>query len=74
MKIQDILFAIIFLGLLIRHKENWFLSLGLLCFLIAIPFFYFWIFFTAERLVWYGVLLILVEAILKLFKLLHEKD
>jgi len=74
MKIQDILFIIIFLGLLIKHKENWFLSLGLLCFLFAIPLFYFWIFFTAERLVWYGGLLILVEIIFKLYKIMHEKD
>lgn len=73
MKIQDIIFIVLFLGLLIKHKENWFLSSGLLCFLFAIPFFYLWIFFTAERLVWYGVLLILVEIIFKFFKA-HEKD
>jgi len=73
MKIQDILFIVLFAILLFKHKENSFLSLGLLCLLFAIPLFYFWIFFTAERLVWYGVLLILVEVIFKLFKLLHEK-
>jgi len=65
---------IIFLVLLFKHKENSFVSFGLLCLLLAMPFFYFWIFFTAERLVWYGVLLILTEVIFKFSKLLHEKN
>jgi hypothetical protein len=74
MKIQDILFLIFFTLLLFKHKENSFISLGLACFLLAIPLFYFWIFFTAERLIWYGGLLILAEVIYKLYKLKHEKN
>ena len=65
MKIQDILFLVLLVILLFKHKENSFMMFGLLCFLLAIPFFYFWIFFTAERLVYYGVLLFFVEIIFK---------
>jgi hypothetical protein len=74
MKIQDILFLLFFAVLLFKHKENSFASFGLLSFLLAIPFFYFWIFFTAEKLVWYGVLLITAEVILKLWELRNEKN
>jgi hypothetical protein len=66
MKIQDILFLLFFAILLLKHKENSFVVSGLLCFILAMPFFYFWIFFTAERLVYYGVLLIFVEVLFKL--------
>jgi hypothetical protein len=66
MKIQDILFLIFFVILLFKHKENSFVSFGLGCLLLAMPFFYLYIFFTAERLIYYGVLLILVEIIFKL--------
>jgi hypothetical protein len=74
MKIQDILFLIIFLGLLFKHKDNWFLSLGLFCLLLAVPFFYLYIFFTAERLIYYAFLLILTDVILKLINLIRDKD
>jgi hypothetical protein len=65
MKIQDIIFLVLLAILLFKHKENSFVAFGLLCFLLAMPFFYFWIFFTAERLVYYGALLVLVEVIFK---------
>ena len=74
MKIQDILFLVFFVILLFKHKENSFVAFGLGCFLLAMPFFYLCIFFTAERLVYYGVLLILAEVVLKVVKLIHEKD
>lgn len=74
MKIQDILFIIIVLMLLYKHKENSFLLLGLVCLLIAIPLFYFYIFFTAERLVWYGILLILIECVYKFIILSYIKS
>jgi hypothetical protein len=63
MKIQDILFVILFAILLLKHKENSFVLSGLICLLLAIPFFYFWVFFTAERLVCYAALLVLAEVI-----------
>ena len=74
MKIQDILFLVFFAILLFKHKENSFVAFGLGCLLLAMPFFYLYIFFTAERLVYYSVLLILAEVVLKLVKLIHEKD
>ena len=74
MKIQDILFLVLLAILLFKHKENSFVAFGLSCFLLAMPFFYLYIFFTAERLVYYGVLLILAEVFLKLMKLIYEKN
>jgi uncharacterized membrane protein YhhN len=74
MKIQDILFLVVFAVLLFKHKENSFVAFGLGCFLLAMPFFYLYIFFTAERLVYYGVLLVLAEVVLKVVRLIHEKD
>jgi len=68
MKIQDILFLVLLVILLFKHKENSFVAFGLLCFLLAMPFFYLYIFFTAERLVYYGVALVLVEILFKLLQ------
>lgn len=60
MKIQDIGFIIVFLLILILLKrERVFIYAGLGCFLLAIPMFAKWIFFTAERLTWYGSAFIL---------------
>lgn len=70
MKIQDILFLASFAILLYKHKENSFVVSGLICFLLAMPLFYFWIFFTAERFILYGFVLILVEVGYKLLKML----
>lgn len=69
MKIQDILFIIFFLVLLFKHRENTFFLSGLVCLVVAIPLFYFWIFFSAERLIYYAVTLILAEVFLKILKL-----
>lgn len=69
MKIQDIIFLIFFAFLILRHRENSFVSFGLLFLLLSIPFFYFWVFFTAERLIYYAAALILAETALKLIKL-----
>jgi len=68
MKIQDIIFLVLLVILLFKHKENSFVAFGLGCFLLAIPFFYLYIFFTAERLVYYGALLVLVEVLFKLIQ------
>jgi hypothetical protein len=74
MKIQDIIFLILFVILLFKHKENSFVALGLLCFLLAMPLFYLYIFFTAERLIDYGVLLILTEVTFKLIGFMRNKN
>lgn len=63
MKIQDILFVAILLLLLIIHKRQFFVFAGLGCYSLAILFFVNWIFFTAERLTWYGSFFILLSLI-----------
>jgi hypothetical protein len=54
MKIQDILFFVALLGLLMKNNPRFTTSAGLLCLLISIPLFATWVFFTAERLTWYA--------------------
>lgn len=58
MKIQDILFFLI-LGALVWKRRGWLPAVAIGCWLIAIVLFTGWIFFTAERLTWYGSAFIL---------------
>lgn len=54
MKPQDITFLII-LGVLVwMRRPRWFVWAGLSSLALSIPLFGKWIFFTAERLTWYG--------------------
>jgi len=68
MKPQDIGFIVVFLILLLIRKEKAFLIAGLSCFLLAIPLFARWIFFTGERLVWYGAAFIFATIVLMLLR------
>lgn len=68
MKPQDILFIIILVGLLFLRKPKFLIAAGLLCLLLSIPLFSFWVFFTAERLVEYGAGLLLAAIILIMVK------
>ncbi len=54
MKIQDIIFVVVFVFILWRKKYAILPSLGLACLALAIPLFWLHIFFTAERLTWYA--------------------
>lgn len=54
MKIQDILFIIILLLLLWKRKPEWLVGVAIFSVIIAVPLFAKWIFFTAERLTYYG--------------------
>ncbi len=54
MKPQDILFIIVLLILLWKRKPEWFILMGLLSFLCSMPLFAYWIFFTAQRFMYYG--------------------
>lgn len=54
MKLQDILFGILFLLVLWRRKSRLAVFWGLGCLLLAMPLFQFWVFFTAKRLTWYA--------------------
>lgn len=68
MKIQDLAFALVFLFVLYWRNSQLSVVAGLLCLLLAIPLFAFWIFFTAERLVWYAAAFFLYAIFINLFK------
>jgi hypothetical protein len=63
MKPQDILFILILIFLLWKRNPKYFSIAGLACLLISIPLFHFWIFFTAQRLVWYAFVLLAISTI-----------
>lgn len=69
MKIQDIAFFVILAILIIKRNPKLAALSGLICLFISIPLFSFWVFFTAERLVWYGAAFFLFAII---FYLKHE--
>ncbi len=73
MKIQDLIFIIIFLFVLWRRSERLSVMIGLSCLLLAIPLFKFWIFFTAERLTWYAAAFFAFAILLLLAKLAKRK-
>jgi hypothetical protein len=68
MKPQDILFIIILAVLLIIRKPRVLVGAGLICLFLSIPLFAKWVFFTAERLVWYAAGFLLVSIILLLLE------
>lgn len=72
MKIQDILFLLAFLYVVWLRRPTIAVSIGLVLLLISIPLFGFWIFFTAERLVWYAAGLFLLTIVLQLNALRKE--
>lgn len=54
MKPQDLLFIAV-LGILIGlRKPKLLIIAGLVCIVLAIPLFQFWVFFTAQRLLYYA--------------------
>jgi len=66
-KIQDIFFVFLLLTLIGIRKIEIFVFVALLLFFVAIPLFYFQIFFTAQRLIYYAFGLLLVGSIWYLF-------
>lgn len=73
-KPQDILFFIIVIGLFYFRKPKLFAILGLLFFLAAIPLFSFWVFFTAQRFIWYGALLLIISIGFNLTLVIKNND
>lgn len=65
MKPQDIGFFLVLIALILTKKPRLFLIAGLVSWVLAIPLFAMWIFFTAERLTWYGAAFILASLLLK---------
>ena len=64
MKPQDILFIITLLGILFFRKPRMLVFAGLLCFILSVPLFSHFVFFTAERLVMYAAGFLLVSIIM----------
>ena len=68
MKIQDLFFVIILAVLLYKKNLKLIILSGILFLVLAIPLFGFWIFFTAQRLVYFAALFFLIAALFVLFK------
>ncbi|MEK7533869.1 MAG: hypothetical protein AAB600_00890 [Patescibacteria group bacterium] len=68
MKIQDFIFLIVFLFLVIHKNPKMMVWGGITCLVLSIPLFSFWIFFTAERLTWYAAAFFLLAIIFYLLK------
>jgi hypothetical protein len=68
MKPQDIVFIIVFLMLLWKRRDSWFTIAGLILLGLAIPLYASWTFFTAQRFVIYGAVLLTVSIIMQLQK------
>jgi len=72
MKPQDILFFIVLLFFVYKHNPKLAAGAGIICLIASIPLFAKWIFFTAERLTWYGAGFFLLAIIFYFFdKKLH---
>lgn len=74
MKIQDIIFFIIFISLLIKRDPRLAAGAGIISLIVAIPLFSFWIFFTAERLTWYAAAFFLLSIIFSITQLMSNKS
>jgi hypothetical protein len=68
MKIQDIGFLLIFALLVIVKRPKLLLIAGLVSWILAIPLFATWTFFTAERLTWYGAAFVLTFLLISLLR------
>jgi hypothetical protein len=68
MKLQDILFFIVFGMLLMFRKPQLFVFAGLTCLAFAIPLFATWTFFTAERVTWYAAVFFVSFILISLMK------
>ena len=66
MKIQDVGFLGVFIILLFLRKPRFFIAAGVVCWILAIPFFAKWVFFTGERLTWYGAAFMLTFLVISL--------
>lgn len=73
MKIQDLIFLIVFLGMIYLRKPRWAVMVGLFSLVLAMPLFYFWIFFTAQRLTMYAAGFFLLDIILYMTGILKKR-
>ena len=68
MKPQDLVFIVVLIIFLLKRDVRLFILGAIACFFIAIPLFYTWKFFTAERLIYYAFFLLLVAMLLFFLK------
>jgi len=68
MKIQDLLFFFVFIFVLRRGNSKLATIIGIFCLFLAAFLFKFWVFFTAERLVWYSAALFLYSIIRQIYE------
>ena len=73
MKIQDIVFFVVLGLLIVKLSPKLAAFCGILCLALSIPLFSLWIFFTAERLVWYAAAFFLLSITFYLFKVKDER-
>jgi hypothetical protein len=73
-KPQDLLFLLVLIPLFFKRDPRLFVYVGLFSIILSIPLFAKWIFFTAERLIWYAFLFFLIATILNLVNLRHNKS
>lgn len=74
MKIQDVIFFLILVALLLFRRPRLFVWAGLGSLVLAIPLFAKWVFFTAERLTWYAACFFVITILFYLFKEDSPKD
>jgi hypothetical protein len=68
MKIQDLLFVLVFIFVFWRRNAKLATIIGIFCLISAAFLFKFWVFFTAERLVTYSAFFFLYTIILLFIK------
>lgn len=68
MKIQDLIFFAALVILIALRRPKFLLIAGLASWTLAIPLFAKWVFFTAERLTWYGAGFVLVFILISLVR------
>lgn len=66
MKLQDIIFLIVFVLLILKRNSRLSTIAGIICLALSIPLFALWIFFTAEHLIWYAAAFFLLSIALLL--------
>jgi hypothetical protein len=71
MKPQDLIFFVSLVILCIIRRSKWQTIAGIACLLLAIPLYAKWVFFTAERLVWYASAFFLVATVTEMGKERH---
>ena len=73
MKIQDLIFFMVLILLIVKRDPRLAAICGILCLVTSVPLFTFWIFFTAERLTWYAAAFFLLAIVFNLFGSKNER-